>query len=232
MWGGRRGEAPEFGFGRRGRPLWTERDRDAEDVRRVLRRARCREFSDRRGGFVVEGGADGGPFALACASESLPGRGEVARYAAALRAAGYHVEPDADDDASLSVWRPGTAPAPHRIDRTPARELVARVIRTVTILGDPNTPPTQRWDLVRSVNAVKPAPVRLTRLSARDRATLETALHDLAVAHDRELSAHTLVIVELLDRLARATDRPRDEVLQDVALALEQALPPEPDHGT
>jgi hypothetical protein len=49
---------PEFGYGAGGRPLWTARDRDAEAIRAVLRTAGRREFSQHRGGFVVEGGGD------------------------------------------------------------------------------------------------------------------------------------------------------------------------------
>ncbi|WP_439681710.1 hypothetical protein [Embleya sp. MST-111070] len=208
------------------------RDREAERVRKVLRWARCREFSDRRGGFVVEGGEDDGPFALACASESLAGRGEVGRYAVALRAAGYHVEPDEEDDASLLVWRPGTAPQPPRAEPTPARELVARVLRTVTVLGDTNTPPSGRWDMVARVNAVEPITLHVTSLSPRDEAAARSTLHHLSVEHSRSSAAHLLVIAELLAQLGEATGRPREDVLQGVALALERALPPETQDGT
>lgn len=233
MWGRRqRDEEPEFGYGRRGRPLWTVRDRDAERVRKVLRWARCREFSDRRGGFVVEGGEDDGPFAVACASESLAGRGEVERYALALGAAGYHVEPDEEDDASLVVWRPGTAPQPPPAEPTPARELVARVLRTVTILGDTNTAASQRWDMVKRVNAAKPITIHVTSLSPRDEAVTRSALHHLSVEHSRFCAAHLLVIAELLDRLGEATGRTHQDVVQGIALALEHALPPDIKGGT
>ncbi|WP_156056133.1 hypothetical protein [Streptosporangium roseum] len=61
---------PQFGYGAGGRPLWTVRDRDAEVIRTVLRKAGSREFSERHGGFVVEGGQDGAPFAIACADDA------------------------------------------------------------------------------------------------------------------------------------------------------------------
>jgi hypothetical protein len=32
-------DRPEFGYGKGGRPLWSLRDRDAEQIRAVLRRA-------------------------------------------------------------------------------------------------------------------------------------------------------------------------------------------------
>ncbi|MEU5869161.1 hypothetical protein OIE67_20085 [Nonomuraea fuscirosea] len=62
-------DKPEFGYGAGGRPLWTARDRDAEVIRTVLRKAGRREFSERHGGFVVEGGGDGRPFHVACADD-------------------------------------------------------------------------------------------------------------------------------------------------------------------
>ncbi|MEU7838898.1 MULTISPECIES: hypothetical protein [unclassified Nonomuraea] len=62
-------DKPEFGYGASGRPLWTARDRDAEVIRTVLRKAERREFSERHDGFV-EGGDDGAPFLVACAVEA------------------------------------------------------------------------------------------------------------------------------------------------------------------
>jgi hypothetical protein len=53
-------EGPEFGYGQGRRPLWNERDRDAERVRDILRGAGLAEFSDTRPGFVVEGGRASG----------------------------------------------------------------------------------------------------------------------------------------------------------------------------
>ncbi|MEV4752812.1 hypothetical protein AB0K21_41240 [Streptosporangium sp. NPDC049248] len=59
------GDEPKFGYGREHRPLWSERDRDAEQVRDVLRRAGLSEFGEDRDGFVVKGGEIGQPFAVA-----------------------------------------------------------------------------------------------------------------------------------------------------------------------
>jgi hypothetical protein len=41
------------------RPLETEQDRQAEQVRALLRAAGCAEFGENHGGFVVEPGPDG-----------------------------------------------------------------------------------------------------------------------------------------------------------------------------
>ncbi|GAA2916167.1 hypothetical protein [Actinoplanes cyaneus] len=40
---------PAFGFGAGGRPLWSVRDKTAEDIRALLRRAGHRELGDQRG---------------------------------------------------------------------------------------------------------------------------------------------------------------------------------------
>jgi hypothetical protein len=100
-------DEPEFGHGKGRRPLWTTRDRDAEGIRQVLRKAGRREFSDRHRGFAVEGGDGGDPFLVACADDAGAAAAELPRYEAALRAAGYRVEPDPDDSQVLRVTWPG-----------------------------------------------------------------------------------------------------------------------------
>ncbi|GAA0826808.1 hypothetical protein ACFQVD_11485 [Streptosporangium amethystogenes subsp. fukuiense] len=99
-------DKPEFGYGAGGRPLWTARDRDAEIIRAVLRKAGHREFSERHGGFVVEGGSGGRSFQVACADDAETSALELARYSDDLRTAGYRVEPDAGDDQVLLVSPP------------------------------------------------------------------------------------------------------------------------------
>jgi hypothetical protein len=94
---------PQFGYGEGQRPLWTERDCDAEAIRAVLRKAGSREFSERHGGFVVEGGGSGRPFAIACSDDKVSAQ-ELERYEEALHAVGYRVEVDPDDDQVLRVW--------------------------------------------------------------------------------------------------------------------------------
>ncbi|MBB5782025.1 hypothetical protein [Nonomuraea jabiensis] len=96
-------DEPEFGYGAGGRPLWSVRDRDAEGIRTVLRKAGRREFSERHDGFVVEGGGDGAPFLVACTEEARGSAPELMRYRVDLVKAGYRVEPDPDDDQVLLV---------------------------------------------------------------------------------------------------------------------------------
>ncbi|MDF2706437.1 MAG: hypothetical protein K0R62_2089 [Nonomuraea muscovyensis] len=100
-------DGPQLGCGAGGRPLWTVRDRDAEVIRTVLRKAGSREFSERHGGFVVEGGQDGAPFAIACADDADIAVRELARYEEALRKAGYRLQRDPDDDQTLLAWPTG-----------------------------------------------------------------------------------------------------------------------------
>ncbi|MBT2225104.1 hypothetical protein [Nonomuraea sp. NEAU-A123] len=70
----------------------------------MLRKAGRREFSERHGGFVVEGGGDGRPFQVACADDAeASAQEELSRYSDDLRKAEYRVEPDADDDQVLLV---------------------------------------------------------------------------------------------------------------------------------
>ncbi len=107
-------ERPPFGYGADRRPLWSVRDRDAEQVRVVLRRGGHREFGERRefsercDGFVVEGAntsEDGPePFSVTCTDGTLLAAGELGRYAALLRGAGYRVLADPEDDDVLEVW--------------------------------------------------------------------------------------------------------------------------------
>jgi hypothetical protein len=101
-------EHPAFGYGAHGRPLWSARDRDAEAIRALLRRAGHREFSERRGGFAVEGAnasQDGPePFSVTCTDDKLLAAGELGRYSALLRGAGYRVLADPQDDEVLEVW--------------------------------------------------------------------------------------------------------------------------------
>lgn len=98
-------DKPEFGYGKGRRPLWTVRDRDAERIRGVLRKAGHREWSLRHGGFTVEGGQAGAPFLIACADDWAVSAAELSRYATALLAAGYQAVPDPDDDQVLQAWQ-------------------------------------------------------------------------------------------------------------------------------
>jgi hypothetical protein len=102
-------EHPKYGYGKGDRPLWSVRDRDAEAIRQVLRKAGHRDFSDLpvRHGFAVEGAnasEDGPePFWITCTDEKLVAADELDRYAAVLRTAGYQVAVDPDDDQVLEV---------------------------------------------------------------------------------------------------------------------------------
>ncbi|AQZ62500.1 unnamed protein product [[Actinomadura] parvosata subsp. kistnae] len=65
------------------------RDRDAEVIWTVLRKAGRRELSERYDGFVVEGGSDGAPFPAACTEEAEGSALELTRYRVDLVKAGW-----------------------------------------------------------------------------------------------------------------------------------------------
>jgi hypothetical protein len=105
---------PQYGYGHFDRPLWTARDRNAEAIREVLRRAGRREFTlglapetaERHGGFVAEDGETHATLLVACAGlHDDEAAAEVRHYAEALTAAGYQVTPDLDADLVLQVRR-------------------------------------------------------------------------------------------------------------------------------
>jgi hypothetical protein len=92
------------------RSLWSRRVREAEEVSDVLRDAGLVESSGEPhyyDGFVVEGGDDGAPFAVAARSTMRqPRRAEVLRYTDALRAGECGCSPTPDDAQCLEVWPP------------------------------------------------------------------------------------------------------------------------------
>ncbi|MDL4814295.1 hypothetical protein [Actinomadura opuntiae] len=100
------GDVPASGRGRRRKPV-TRRDHEAEAIRAVLRKAGCPEFQHPGDGFFVDGGFDGGPFLVACASRArrrkLSPAAEAASYVTALTAAGMRVERPTGPDASPLV---------------------------------------------------------------------------------------------------------------------------------
>ncbi|MBM0233192.1 hypothetical protein JNW91_15765 [Micromonospora sp. STR1_7] len=132
-------ERPRYGYGRGGRPLGSSRDRDAEALRRVLRRAGLRDFDERHlDGFAVEGAnssLDGPePFSVAyCGTAGVPEA--MTRYRAVLQQAGYQVDVDPLDEHSLLVPRqPDRAAAPSDRGLMAAAVLCA-VLATVALLA-------------------------------------------------------------------------------------------------
>jgi hypothetical protein len=132
-------ERPRYGYGRGGRPLGSSRDRDAEALRRVLRRAGLRDVDERHlDGFAVEGAnasLDGPePFSVAyCGTADVPQT--VARYRTALEQAGYRVDADPLDEHVLLVPRqPARAAAPSE-RRLMAAAVVCAVVATVALLA-------------------------------------------------------------------------------------------------
>ncbi len=103
-------QRPKYGYGLAGRPLWSGRDRDAEAIRRVLRRAGYRDGNDRSVGHFAVEGANASldehsrePYFVACTDMRLSDAAGPRRFALVLRAAGYDVTDDPDDDGVLIV---------------------------------------------------------------------------------------------------------------------------------
>ncbi|MEU4607525.1 DUF4326 domain-containing protein [Kribbella sp. NPDC023972] len=151
---------PQFGYGMDGRPLWSSRDRDAEAIRQVLRRAGFRDVGERYlDGFAVEGASaseDGAePFAVAYCGEF--DASVLARYRTALEQAGFQVNADDSDENCLLVQRsPGsriqTLAGPGR------RFLVAAAVCAVS--------PRRRWSRRGSERVVSGWPVGWGRRSS------------------------------------------------------------------
>ena len=103
-------ETPRFGYGRGQRPLWTVRDRNAENMRQALRKAGFRDFDERHlDGFAVEGAnssLDGDEPYLVTYCADAPQPGVLQRYAATLTGAGFTVAADPDDVEHCLEVRP------------------------------------------------------------------------------------------------------------------------------
>ncbi|MER6951000.1 hypothetical protein ABT294_44000 [Nonomuraea sp. NPDC000554] len=69
-----------LGYGQGRRPLWSERNRDAERVRDILRGAGLVEFGDTRPGFVIGGGRVSTSFLVAYTGPGRDAAMEVAAY--------------------------------------------------------------------------------------------------------------------------------------------------------
>lgn len=91
-------------FGGGGRPLATARDRQAEELRLLLRSNGFSEFGEQEAGFVVEDPGEG-PLLLAHAGDHDDGEDLDLRYHEVLRMVGYLVEPDATGEGDgWQVW--------------------------------------------------------------------------------------------------------------------------------
>ncbi|MEU0082009.1 hypothetical protein ABZY58_29255 [Micromonospora tulbaghiae] len=132
-------EQSQYGYGRGGRPLVSSRDRDAEALRRALRRVGLRDFDERHlDGFSVEGAnasLDGPePFSLAyCGTSDVPQT--VARYRMVLEQAGYRVDAHPLDEHVLLVPRHPTEAVMSSEQRLMAAAVVCAVVAAVALLA-------------------------------------------------------------------------------------------------
>ncbi|MBO2458151.1 hypothetical protein [Actinomadura violacea] len=109
-------EGPQFGYTADARPLWTERDWAAEQIRIVLRDAGCPQ-APANGGFTVDSThpcntdpcAAGSCYLVSvCGDIDDPARPAraLARAAAVLAGAGYRTEHRPCRETRLRVWPP------------------------------------------------------------------------------------------------------------------------------
>lgn len=133
-------DEPRYGYGKGERPLWSPRDRDAEGIRRVLRRAGFRDFGERHlDGFAVEGAntSPDGPeeFSVAYCGPTNPDT--VHRYRELLERAGYQVDPDPQDSHILLVQRrpAGSTPTTAGPDRALVSATVCAVLATIALVA-------------------------------------------------------------------------------------------------
>lgn len=221
------GDSPSVG--RHGRPLHTERDCQAEAIREVLWLAGCQEWRDKgdgsvRGGFVVE---DEDPTFLVCCTggKGLDREREERGYDAALTAAGYVVEPITEDpDGGLRVWPLGQRPLPPAID---PRELLGDWLRSLTIIGEGKSI-DDTLALIAKVNrvGVHNVPIR-TPLPPDDRQAMESVLAWNSEIRSRQAGVNLLVEQLLIRWLCEATGQTWSQVVQRLALTIEDLLPPE-----
>ncbi|MEO3789449.1 hypothetical protein ABGB14_04510 [Nonomuraea sp. B10E15] len=108
-------EGPTYGRGTGGRPLWSERDRDAERIRALLRRSGCAATGG-ADGFAVEGGHDG-VFLVTFAERYPPAGDGLGACVRALVRAGMSVERQPGDGRALRVRTRGALPTAMRARR-------------------------------------------------------------------------------------------------------------------
>lgn len=99
------GLRPKYGYGKYGRPLESEQERDGEEVRKVLRSAGFREFNGERAqrGFAVNGNRE---VILVSHADDGDEAEWLTRYADVLRRrGGWEVVQDLVDELVLAVWR-------------------------------------------------------------------------------------------------------------------------------
>lgn len=95
---------PPYGFGYGARPLWSEQDRRAEQVRAVLRAAGLPGADEHPAGFTVHTTDDRSRFVVTC-HDHHNAVDILARYHEALHAGGFGARADPDDVHRILVHR-------------------------------------------------------------------------------------------------------------------------------
>lgn len=186
--------------------------------------AGCAEFGERHGGFVVEApGDEHDPFLVCCTDD--PDLDRHTETSSSWPMPG----PCGDRDR----WRRGWPS--HMAWRSPAEgaAAVARTmaedwLRSLTITAEPGTTPEQAVELIARVNQPRSLSMQIrTPLPPDDAQALDETLAWYAEVRSRQAGLNLLLEGLLLGWLAEATGQDRSAVIQRLALAVENLLPPE-----
>lgn len=216
-----------------------DRAREADAIRQALYLAGCHPHRDKSGGRIragyrVDDCGTGPTFLVRHTGASADNTGgdpaedrdRAERfYAQALAAVGYVVEPVTEDAAGgLRVWPLGQRPPLPPID---PRELMNDWLRSLTIVGE-GTSIEDTLALIATVNQVgtHTVPIR-TPLPPDDAHALESVLAWNNEIRSRQAGVNLLVEQFLIRWLAEATGQTWNQIVQRLALTIEELLPPE-----
>lgn len=213
------------------RPPLTDRADEADAIRQALYLAGFHPHQEKSGGRVragyrVEDTAPGPTFLVRHSGNADEDRPHQERsYMAALATLGYVVEPVTDDSAGgLRVWPLGQRPALPVID---PRELMNEWLRSLTIIGEGRSI-DDTLALISSVNRTGTHAVAIrTPLPPDDARALESVLAWNNETRSRQAGVNLLVEQLLIRWLTEATGQTWGQVVQRLALTIEELLPPE-----
>jgi hypothetical protein len=210
---------------------YDDYDDEADTIRQVLYLAGFHPHRDKSGGRVragyrVDDTGPGPTFLVRHAGDRAEDRQRQERaYAQALAVSGYVVQPIAEDPAGgLRVWPLGQRPPLPAID---PREQMNEWLRSLTIMGEGKSIEAT-LALIATVNQVgtHTVPIR-TPLPPDDAHALESVLAWNNEIRSRQAGVNLLVEQFLIRWLAEATGQTWNQIVQRLALAIEELLPPE-----
>lgn len=208
----------------------TDHADEVDAIREALYLAGFHPYRERRGGqlragYRVDGTETAPPFLVRHVGDAAEDRQRQERaYARALAASGYVVQPiTADSAGGLRVWPLGQRPPLPAID---PRELMNEWLRSLTIMGEGKTI-DETLALIAKVNRVgtHTVPIR-TLLPPDDAQALESVLAWNNEIRSHQAGVNLLVEQLLIHWLADASGQTWNQIVQRLALTIEELLPP------